>query len=131
MQAALIIMTILGCDDTATQCHYIEKVETSWATMEACDADSEARLKAYATHNYPVIVAVCQTPDAAEAAVAETEAEAGGAPQEKEPGLTGRVLAETQARLAGILPARGTVKSLVARPVRVVAVGYSWVAQRF
>jgi len=62
MQAALIIMTILGCDDTATQCHFVETVDRQWATVQACDAGSEDRLKTYSNLDYPVVVAVCQTP---------------------------------------------------------------------
>lgn len=62
MQAALIIMTILGCDDSATQCHYVEMRDERWATVQACDAVSEDRLKGYSNLDYPVIVAVCQTP---------------------------------------------------------------------
>ncbi|MGJ8572727.1 MAG: hypothetical protein ACSHXI_18720 [Hoeflea sp.] len=62
MQAALIIMTILGCDDSATQCHYVEMRDERWATVQSCDAASEDRLKGYSNLNYPVVVAVCQTP---------------------------------------------------------------------
>ncbi|KGF68727.1 hypothetical protein LL06_15265 [Hoeflea sp. BAL378] len=63
MQTALILMTILGCDDSATQCHYIEMVDQRWATIQACDASSEDKLKLYANQPYPVVVAVCQTPE--------------------------------------------------------------------
>lgn len=62
MQAALIIMTILGCDDTATQCHFVEILDERWATVQACDAGSEDRLRSYSNLDYPVVVAVCQTP---------------------------------------------------------------------
>lgn len=62
MQAALIIMTILGCDDSATQCHYVEMLDKRWETVEACDAEAEARLSRYNNISYPVVVAVCQTP---------------------------------------------------------------------
>lgn len=63
MQAALIIMTILGCDDSATQCHFVDLREERWATVQECDAVSEDRLKSYSNIAYPVVVAVCQTPD--------------------------------------------------------------------
>jgi hypothetical protein len=71
MQTALILMTILGCDDSATQCHFVEMLDQRWATIEACDAEAEARLSGYNNISYPVVVAVCQTPgdtDLAEAA---------------------------------------------------------------
>jgi len=76
MQAALIIMTILGCDDSATQCYYVEMREERWATVQACDAASEDRLKTYSNLDYPVVVAVCQTPgDTGLAEVAEEPAQ--------------------------------------------------------
>ncbi|WP_394689681.1 hypothetical protein [Hoeflea sp.] len=71
MQTALIIMTILGCDDSAMQCHYVETLDQRWETIEACDAEAEARLSNYNNISYPVVVAACQTPgdtDLAEAA---------------------------------------------------------------
>lgn len=72
MQAALIIMTILGCDDTATQCHFVEMRDERWATVQACDAGSEDKLRTYSNLDYPVVVAVCQTPgDSGLADVAE------------------------------------------------------------
>ncbi|WP_299863777.1 hypothetical protein [uncultured Hoeflea sp.] len=63
MQTALILMTILGCDDSATQCHYLEMLDERWTTIQACNAVSEDRLSAYSNVNYPVVVAVCQTPE--------------------------------------------------------------------
>jgi hypothetical protein len=63
MQAALIIMTILGCDDTATQCHFVEMRSERFATVQACDAVSEDKLRTYSNLDYPVVVAVCQTPE--------------------------------------------------------------------
>ncbi|OCW56596.1 hypothetical protein [Hoeflea olei] len=63
MKTALILMSILGCDDTATQCHYVEMLDQRWATVQDCDASSEEKLKAYANLPYPVVVAVCQTPE--------------------------------------------------------------------
>ena len=29
---AMVLMTILGCDDSVTQCHYVETVEREWAS---------------------------------------------------------------------------------------------------
>jgi len=63
MQTALILMTILGCDDSATQCHHIEMLDQRWATIQECDASSEDKLKLYSNIEYPVVVAVCQTPE--------------------------------------------------------------------
>lgn len=63
MQTALILMTILGCDDSATQCHYVEMLDQRWASIQECDASSEDKLKLYSNIDYPVVVAVCQTPE--------------------------------------------------------------------
>ena len=63
MQTALILMTILGCDDSATQCHYVDMLDERWVTIQACDARSEEKLQLYSNINYPVVVAVCQTPE--------------------------------------------------------------------
>lgn len=75
MQTALIIMTILGCDDSATQCHFVEMLDRRWATIEACDAEAEATLSGYNNISYPVAVAVCQTPG--DTALAEATSETG------------------------------------------------------
>lgn len=87
MQAAIIIMTILGCDDSATQCHFVEMLDHRWATIEACDAEAEARLSSYNNISYPVVVAVCQTPGDADLAEAASE--------------TGTELADTSRQPAG------------------------------
>jgi hypothetical protein len=63
MQSALILMTILGCDDTATQCHYVEMLDERWTNIQSCDADAEQQLAGYANIPYPVVVAVCQSPE--------------------------------------------------------------------
>ncbi|AKI00850.1 hypothetical protein IMCC20628_02146 [Hoeflea sp. IMCC20628] len=92
MQAALIIMTILGCDDTATQCHHVEMLQERWATIQACDAVSEAKLRTFSNLDYPVVVAVCQTPGDAgleevanEPAGAETDVVASRVPADSAP----------------------------------------------
>tara|TARA_R110002020_G_scaffold35743_5_gene107806 strand:+ start:3868 stop:4368 length:501 start_codon:yes stop_codon:yes gene_type:complete len=83
MQTALILMTILGCDDSATQCHYVEMVDQRWATIQACDASSEDTLKRYGNLPYPVVVAVCQTPeDSGLAELAGAKADIPAAPEE-------------------------------------------------
>ena len=61
MKAALIVMTIMGCDDSATQCHYIDTVQQSWQTVALCDAQAETQINRHQDKNYPVIVAVCES----------------------------------------------------------------------
>ena len=161
MQTALILMTILGCDDTATQCHYIERLDQRWATIQACDASSEAALKLYANVNYPVVVAVCQTPE--DTGVAEhggvpvtatapaPQAAASGPDPDiglpkadiPDPAVTAAqptgeaalpddgIASQALARFKQVLPETETLKALVSGPVHVVTDSYSWVARRF
>jgi len=161
MQAALIIMTILGCDDTATQCHFVEMVDERWATVQACDAGSEDRLKNYSNLDYPVVVAVCQTPGdtglgelASEPVAPPTVAQAAPeiAPTDSDtpvPKVDIPVAATADdaqnaqtatdsgfatrvlQRFRDAIPEAKDLKALVSEPVHVVTDSYSWVARRF
>ena len=62
MQAALIAMTIFGCDDSLNQCSYIDMAETRYATVQACDSEIENRLSVYEDSGFPTIIAVCREP---------------------------------------------------------------------
>lgn len=64
MNPALVVMTILGCNDSGADCHYIATVNQRWETVSLCDAVSESQLPSYANRPYPVVIAVCQKPDA-------------------------------------------------------------------
>lgn len=159
MQTALILMTILGCDDSATQCHYVEMLDQRWATIQECDASSQDMLKLYSNIDYPVVVAVCQTPedtglaDAGEAQAASPEAaptEEGGSnalvPKADIPKPVTASAPETAAasaqadtgfaaralkRIKDVLPEAESLKALASEPVHVVTDSYSWVARRF
>ena len=63
MKTALIIMTILGCDDSVSQCHYISTVPGTWETVAVCDAESQNELPKFSNANYPVVVAMCENSD--------------------------------------------------------------------
>ncbi|MFP1633961.1 hypothetical protein ACLB6G_19715 [Zhengella sp. ZM62] len=155
MQTALIIMTLLGCDDTATRCHYIETVPQRFETVAACDAATEAQLTRIESPDYPVIVATCQAParddppvaagDGAREAPAMILVEAGRVvdpPRPKadvgsvppdgetvtggEPALTARALAAIRAAL----PERQTIAGLAQQPVHIVTDTYAWAVRR-
>jgi hypothetical protein len=145
MNSALIVMTILGCNDAGTDCHYIATAENRWPSIELCNSVSEQQLSGYANQPYPMLIAVCQKPEAAEIANApvprarpETAPPApAGQPaatlaqepvtkQEKET-LAGRAIQ----RVKTVLPTTEGVKTLMTSPVRLVENGYSWVAKRF
>lgn len=107
MQAALIIMTILGCDDSATQCHYVEMRDERWATVQSCDAASEDRLRTYSNLDYPVVVAVCQTPG--DTGLAELVDEPAQAPALAETATAGTSLASNLPVPKADIPQAGPV----------------------
>lgn len=144
MKAALIVMTILGCDDNVSQCHYISTVNGAWPSIAQCDTESQKELPKFSNRNYPVVVAVCETsgqdmmtsidpPPKAESqqAVAPlaTARDVAALPvaEEAKPGLPKRALA----LLSGAVPDRDRLKAIVSAPVHYMEDGYSWVARRF
>ncbi|MBB3657153.1 hypothetical protein FHX15_002381 [Rhizobium sp. BK650] len=132
MQAVLIAMTILGCDDSVSQCNYVATVDKHWETVVACDAEAEQRLKAYANASYPTVIAVCEAPKslaAAEPAKPAPVAPATPEVAEQRDGLGGFVdnIAE---RVRTNLPSGHDVKSKLTKPLHFVSATYSWVAAR-
>ncbi|MCZ4089508.1 hypothetical protein [Sinorhizobium psoraleae] len=145
MKAALIVMTILGCDDNVSQCHYISTVNGSWQSITQCDTESQQELPRFSDKNYPVVVAVCETsgpdmmastapqPDVAAApqqttaVPLQTTAQSQPQPDEAKPGVPKRALA----LLSGAVPDREKLKAIVSAPVHYIEDGYSWVARRF
>lgn len=93
--AALVIMTILGCDDTATKCNFIATANQQWTTVAACDQDTANILDGYSDAEFPMVIAVCQADEpgsmqaAAAAAKASSEAAPAATPQKPTvPGAT-------------------------------------------
>lgn len=131
MIPALVMMTILGCDDAATQCHFVAQPEQSWESVAACHADAEARIRTYGDVSYPVVVAFCEEQPEQTASVGEEAPSAPvlePAPQvEPSPGLAVKALAQIRA----VLPERDTVTSLIQLPADYLGHGYSWVMRRF
>ncbi|CVI17305.1 hypothetical protein EXN24_03975 [Rhizobium rhizogenes] len=142
MKTALVLMTFLGCDDTATDCHYLATSQQRWTSIELCDAVSEEELERFANASYPVVVAVCQTPGEqtpqtagnapatqppAATAPAGTEEPSAQVTQKEEESLTKQAIS----RVSRILPSTEGVKHLLGTPVRMVENSYSWIAKRF
>ncbi|HEV7318900.1 MAG TPA: hypothetical protein VGO04_09855 [Ensifer sp.] len=134
MKAALIVMTILGCDHDVSQCQFISTVNGTWPSIAQCDTASHAQLPKFSNANFPVVVAVCETsgpglaeltPPPAGAQQAQTPEQA--AAPEPEPNLPKR----TMAFLSGAIPDREKLKTIVTAPVHYIEDGYSWVARRF
>ena len=146
MVPALIVMTILGCDDSVSQCHYVSTVSGTWQSIAVCDAESQKQLPKFSNANYPVIVAVCETSGAKMAEAKDPapvpatqpaldQAHAGTpdavpAPptaEQKQPSLPRRTLA----MVTGALPDASTLRNAVTKPAHYIEDGYSWVARKF
>jgi hypothetical protein len=137
MRTAMVMMTILGCDDSATDCRYVATLEQRWPTLELCNAVSDKELAAFANISYPVVIAVCQDPTVvkAEAAVPTQKPAVAASPLEPTTPAEERAQEENLARQAlgrvrDILPSGDAVRNLVQSPVRLVEDGYSWVARK-
>ena len=145
MNPALVVMTILGCNDSGTDCHYIATANQRWPTVAMCDSVSESQLPSYANHPYPVIIAVCQQPNIAVPATGPIPqpkpATAATAPSQPEPDVAVQAEVSEQEkqslassaiqRVRNVLPTTEGVRSLMGKPVRLVEDSYSWVARRF
>ena len=146
MVPALIVMTILGCDDSVSQCHYVSTVSGTWQTIAVCDAESQKQLPKFSNANYPVIVAVCETagdkladatdpaplPESQPAldqahAVAPDPVPAPPVTEQEKPGLPRLTLA----MVTGVLPDASALRTAVTKPVHYIEDGYSWVARKF
>ena len=144
MQTALILMTILGCNDSVTDCKYIATLDERWTSIELCDSVSEKQLGAFANANYPMVVAVCQTPEQlamspnAKPPSAKPSVEAVPAPQTTAVETPAAVEEEHRTlahrameRVKSVLPSSQGMRSIITTPVHFVSDGYSWVAKKF
>ena len=146
MVPALIVMTILGCDDSVSQCHYVSTVSGTWQTIATCDAESQKQLPKFSNVNYPVIVAVCETSGDKMANAKDPAPEPTHQPtldqahavtpdpvptpptaEQKQPSLPRRTLA----MVSGALPDASALRNAVTKPVHYIEDGYSWVARKF
>jgi hypothetical protein len=67
MQSAVIIMSILGCDASGSNCTHLETLEKRWPTLALCDVAASGELNRRIDYIYPVIVSICETPEAFDA----------------------------------------------------------------
>ncbi|WP_180901910.1 hypothetical protein [Martelella soudanensis] len=142
MQAALIAMTIFGCDDSLNQCSYIDMAETRYATVEACDGELEKALSAYDAAGYPTIIAVCRepgelvnvalgrNPDAGLPSSVTVPEKPSVASETDTPSLLRRLSGRSMAALMGIVPSRQTLGTVLTAPLHVVTDSYSWVVKK-
>lgn len=135
MQAVLIAMTILGCDDSVSQCSYVATVDKRWETVAACDAEAERRLKSYANVYYPSVIAVCEAPKAVAAAEPPKPAPIPAPvpapePVEEPVGKLASFAENIAGQVRAHLPSGRDVKETLSKPVHFVSASYSWVVTR-
>lgn len=145
VKTAMIVMAIMGCDDSATKCTQLSVSEPRWPTVAACDKDSEKELTRYTNAHYPMIIAICQSPEVTKAeamqdnsaakeppataqapTAGQNEQEANATQKEDKPNL----LERTFGLIKKAIPTTEGIKSAVVKPVHVIADGYSWVVRK-
>ncbi|ODS57150.1 MAG: hypothetical protein ABS40_06215 [Agrobacterium sp. SCN 61-19] len=134
MKTALIMMTILGCDDSVSQCEFVETPAERFVSIELCNAASEQVLGRYGNIGYPTAVAVCQMPPpditealAAQSAENENSAAAAAAPTPEQV----RTLKDRAVdAVREVLPGKAAIKMIFEKPIHVVSESYSWVAKK-
>ena len=135
MKTALIMMTILGCDDSVSQCEFVETPVERFVSIELCNAASEQILGRYSNIGYPTAVAVCQLPppEITEALAAHAPQPDSGAEtttsaptQEQERTLKERAIDAVRQ----VLPGTAQIKLIFEKPIHVVSDSYSWVAKK-
>jgi hypothetical protein len=130
MQASLVIMTILGCNDSVSQCQYIATAEQRWVTVERCNADSEKALADYSNEKFPSIVAFCQKQSVAKPQIAATTPNPNTVteqpvPEKEKHTLAGRAIQ----KIKEVLPGKADIKMVFTTPVHVVTDTYAWAAK--
>ena len=63
MMKALIILTLLGCDDAVSQCDVLLQPEATYVSGESCQQAADALLEASLDKPYPTLVTQCATAD--------------------------------------------------------------------
>ncbi|MGG7518428.1 hypothetical protein ACQ3G6_11135 [Allorhizobium undicola] len=126
------MMTILGCNDSVSQCQYIATADQHWVNLEMCNGDSEKVLSQFSNVKYPSVVAVCQKQESA--AAPSTKSAPAPAPAQ-----TPKPLAEAEKRslatramgyIREVIPGRADVRMVFAAPLHVVTDTYTWVAKK-
>ena len=63
MKTILIILTLLGCDDSGQQCDVLELPEQAFETQEACMDAADLLLDRSLDEPYPLLLTQCATKD--------------------------------------------------------------------
>lgn len=145
VKTAMIVMAIMGCDDSATKCTQLSVSEPKWPTVAACDKDSEKELTRYTNAHYPMIIAICQSPEVTKAEAMQDNSAAKEPPATAQAPTAGQngqeanvtqkedkpnLLERTFGLIKKAIPTTEGIKSAVVKPVHVIADGYSWVVRK-
>ena len=60
MNAAIIVMTLLGCAQGETQCELIATLDRPFESRAACEAAADAELMKSGNAGYPTVIAQCE-----------------------------------------------------------------------
>lgn len=132
VQAAMIMMAIMGCDDSATHCVQLSASQPKWQTVAACDKASEKVLENYTNADYPMVIAICQSPQVINAnsdALSDAQQQASQQADASKPEPT--LAQKTIDLVKKAIPTTEGIKSAFSKPVHVITDSYSWVARKF
>ena len=157
MKTAIILMTIMGCDDSATQCHHIQTIDQNYASVAQCNAETDKMLDSLEAADYPMILAVCEAKPETSEQVAGVVEQANPAPVEASstvevdagmPAVPPRPKADVANRQRALAPEAEeavspgvltsvrqrlqgiSLKDVAMKPVHVVTDGYSWAMRK-
>ncbi|CAH0340648.1 hypothetical protein [Rhizobium sp. CECT 9324] len=132
MKTALILMTILGCDDGVNECEYVETAPERFISISLCDAAAETVLERYSNISYPTAVAVCQEPAQDGSVAASPAAPTAADVLAEEPPETEKktLAARAMETVREVLPGTAQIKMIFETPIHVVSDSYSWVAKK-
>ncbi|QQM31817.1 hypothetical protein JET14_06535 [Martelella lutilitoris] len=144
--AALIVVTILGCDDSLTRCQYIDTAPDTYESVALCDEALERDLSHYKYSEYASVIGVCRSEDEpietalggmAVTGIPEEQTRLAAGPQ---PGNDGHVpehgnrlliLADGALdKAVSVLPDKAQVRAVLVAPVDAVKDGYAWAVGR-
>ncbi|QKV19290.1 hypothetical protein [Oricola thermophila] len=116
---AIIVLSLLGCDDSGTQCDYLRASEQRFASVAECRVASDAFLAASDDAEYPAVVAICAPAVETAGRPVPPELPVEVAPEIPADELAPDMVERIAGAIAGYVPGRETL----ARPVGVAAEG--------
>ncbi|MGN6549179.1 MAG: hypothetical protein ACTHJ3_04695 [Pararhizobium sp.] len=85
MKSVLVLMIILGCDDSETLCRHLKTVDGGYRSVATCTDASTQEIMKFSGVDYPVVVARCETSDQLGIATADAAPGEPPSPEATEP----------------------------------------------